>query len=211
MQNGSEQRDRFEVIENGIELPKADFRQSEAKKIAKKELGLEQNSELVLGVMRLTEEKRPELFLDASSIILERRPNAKAILVGDGPLNKKLGKKLQRLGLGDRFRMLGVSERVIDIMKCCDVLMLTSRQEGSPNVLIEAQSVGCPVLTTSAGGATDAINNGITGFVVSDRPKEIAQKACDILSDDSLKLSLGNAGKLFVREKFQMDNMVKKP
>ena len=72
-----------------------------------------------------------------------------------------------------------------------------------PNVLIEAQSVGCPVLTTSAGGATDAINNGITGFVVSDRPKEIAQKACDILSDDSLKLSLGNAGKLFVRENFK--------
>lgn len=203
--------DRFEVIENGIELPKADFRHSEAKKIAiKGELGLEQNSELVLGVMRLTEEKRPELFLDACSIILKRRPNAKAILVGDGPLNKKLGKKLKGLGVGDRFRMLGISERVIDIMKCCDVLMLTSRQEGSPNVLIEAQSVGCPVLTTSAGGATEAINDGITGFVVSDRPKEIAQKACDILSDDSLKQSLGNAGKLFVREKFQMDNMVKK-
>ena len=203
--------DRFEVIENGIELPNADFRLSEAKKIAiKNELGLEQDSELVLGVMRLTEEKRPELFLNACSFILKRRPNAKAILVGDGPLNKKLGKMRQRLGLGDRFRMHGISERVIDIMRCSDLLMLTSRQEGSPNVLIEAQSVGCPVLTTAAGGATDAISNGITGFVVSDRPKEIAQKACDILSDDSLKQSLGNAGRVFVREKFQMNNMVKK-
>ena len=73
--------------------------------------------------------------------------------------------------------MPGVTGDILPAMSIMDLLLLTSRAEGVPNVLLEAQWVGTPVVTTDVGGAKEAIEPGITGWTcASGRPTDLARE-----------------------------------
>ena len=204
-------KNRIEVIENGLIIEEGDrSTPRRSNEEIRSRLGVTDGEELILGVMRFTDEKRPELFVKTCLLIFQKRPLAKAILVGNGPMFGKIKRLVDSSRFGNRLNLVGTSRETADLMRVSDLLILTSRQEGSPNVLIEAQSAGCPVLTTAAGGAVDTIVDEVTGFIVPDKPKEIAKKACSILENESLKASLNNAGPPFVQANFRLDTMVKK-
>ena len=158
--------------------------------------------------MRLTKEKRPVLFLKSCILILKRRPLSTVVLIGDGPMLKQIRILVENSGVKERIQLIGTARNTQQFLKMSDILILTSSKEGSPNVLIEAQSVGCPVLTTAAGGAVETLIHGKTGFIVPDHPRKIAQKACEILENRTLRSSLSAAGPTFIADKYSMDKMV---
>jgi glycosyltransferase involved in cell wall biosynthesis len=90
-----------------------------------------------------------------------------------------------------------------------DVFMLTSRMEGLPNVLIEAQSVGVPVVTTGQGGMRETYDEGITGWTASSAsPHALADAAVPLLIDSHLRGRASTAARQFVRGRFDGEKMI---
>jgi glycosyltransferase involved in cell wall biosynthesis len=134
--------------------------------------------------MRLSEEKRPWLWLEVAHRVALANANVYFLVVGDGPLRGALEKRATALGLSDRLFFAGTQKAAYAFMAAFDLFLLTSRAEGLPNVLIESQAVGVPVVTTSAGGAPETVAHRETGWVMeSDSPDEIAHRVGLLLQD----------------------------
>ena len=118
------------------------------------------------GVMRMDTNKRPIDWLSIAEALMRERPEARFVLVGDGEIGRVARDFARHRGLADRTLFVGRSRHVGAWLSRMDAFLLTSRFEGTPNVLIEAQLAGLPVVTTPAGAAAETIVPGITGFVL---------------------------------------------
>ncbi|TKB80719.1 MAG: glycosyltransferase, partial [Nitrospira sp.] len=130
------------------------------------ELELPYDAPLVGIVGRLSLEKDHRTFLDAARFVLNRRPDTQFLIVGDGPLRRQIEADVLRRGLTGAVKILGERRDALALIRLLDVLVLTSRSEGFPNVLLEAAAGGTAVVTTAAGGAAEVVEDGRTGFVV---------------------------------------------
>ena len=115
--------------------------------------------------MRFSSEKRPLLFIETAKRVIEKLPNTKFILLGEGPLMKQATRTVRRLGLEENIHFIGRSHQIYLWLQKFDLLLLTSEFEGLPNVLIEAQGFGVPVISTNAGGASETFIEGQTGYL----------------------------------------------
>jgi 2-polyprenyl-6-hydroxyphenyl methylase/3-demethylubiquinone-9 3-methyltransferase len=203
-------RGTFKVIRNGF-----DFSALEpADKLGlaqefRTRLGVPLEAPIVGSVLRFYEEKRPLLWIDVAARVAERRPDVRFLIVGDGPLREEARWRALGYGLGDRIVMPGNEKDVAVAIAAMDVFLLTSRLEGFPNVLIEAQALGLPVITTDAGGAAETLIQGKTGYAISPHsPDLLADAVLRILGDHPWREAARQAAQRFVRERFSMSEMV---
>jgi len=106
-----------------------------------------------LGVIgRLSPEKGVDLFLEALHLLQRRGQPFSASVIGDGPERESLLRQAASLGLADRVAFLGAQPVLPRTYQELDLLVIPSRSEGFPNVLLEALSEGCPVVAASVGG-----------------------------------------------------------
>ena len=125
-----------------------------------------------------------------------RRPDAYFVLAGDGPLRKSASKLARQFDITDRVIFLGLRQDIPTIMSAADALLLTSVYEGLPNVLIEAQALGVPVITTDAGGSREAVDDGVTGFVSPNHsPHALAQLVLKVISDQKIRTEARSQGR----------------
>jgi teichuronic acid biosynthesis glycosyltransferase TuaC len=131
--------ERVTVLRNGVDL--ALFRPHD-RATSRQRLGL--SGPVLLSVGNLVPLKRHELAIEA----LAHLPDASLVIVGVGPEKRSLEDLARRLGLGERVRFLDnmPQENLAEVYSAADVLILMSRHEGSPNVLLEAMACGTPVL-----------------------------------------------------------------
>ena len=107
-----------------------------------------------------------------------------------------------------RILFPGRTKDVPSWLEAFDVFLLTSRIEGLPNVLIEAQSAGVPVVSTVAGGSSETFMDGITGYLsASDDPDDLAKAVSLILQDSKWRHYAASESSDFVRENFDVDTM----
>ncbi|WP_417512846.1 glycosyltransferase [Minwuia sp.] len=173
-------------------------------------LGIPESAPVIGGVMRFSEEKRPELFTDAAIALSARLPHAHFILVGDGPLRPELMRKVAEAGLPDRIHMPGAKRPVEPWMARMSVLVLTSRMEGLPNVLIEAQILGVPVAATQVGGVPETMIPGETGIMVdSGDPGVLADHLFDLVSDPARLRHMSSAAKEWAERSFSLEGMIR--
>jgi glycosyltransferase involved in cell wall biosynthesis len=127
-----------------------------------------------------------------------------------GPLEAAVRARAAALGLGDRLVLAGVTDDVAMAMAAMDVVVLTSQAEGLPNVVLEAQALGRPVVTTRAGGVAEALREGETGLVVDDgSPRALADAVERAMFDGPWRAHAQAAGPRFIREAFSVARMVK--
>ena len=155
---------------------------------------------MVVGtVFRFVEVKQPLLWLDVASLVLESHPNTVFKMVGDGPMLDAAILHAQDLRIADKVEFMGYRDDVPHILPTFDAFLLTSSIEGLPNVLIEAQSHGVPVVSTSAGGASETFIVGKTGILVdSFDPVEISQAVCEVIGSDRYRTDAQTIGRDFV-------------
>jgi glycosyltransferase involved in cell wall biosynthesis len=90
-----------------------------------------------------------------------------------------------------------------------DVVLLTSAVEGLPNVMIEAQAVGRPVVATDVGGTREALLEGRTGIIVPQRqPESLAKAVITMLDDVNRRVRIRTEGPKFVARRFGLERMV---
>lgn len=175
----------------------------------RRELGIAADAPLVGIVARLVPVKAHEVFLEAARAVAAARPDALFLVVGDGERRAELEALAAGLGLGARVRFLGWRADLDRLYADLDVVVLTSKNEGSPVALIEAMAAGRPVVSTRAGGVEDVVTDGETGAVVpiGDVPG-IARAIIDLLDDPARAARLGAAAQRAVLARFGSARLV---
>ncbi len=115
---------------------------------------------LVGTVACLKPQKAPEDFVFVAKRLCDTMPRARFVLIGDGDLRPRIEALIQRYGLQGRVRLAGWRRDIDRAMQCFDALLLTSHWEGLPRVILEAATVGLPIVATRVGGIEEVTASG---------------------------------------------------
>lgn len=199
---------RIEVVHNGVPLP-ARAPTPDERRVERRALGIPEDVFLVVGVLRLSSEKRPLDFVEALARAGTRVAALRGVHVGVGPMAEQ-AHRVARERLGDRLRFVGRDERPERWLRVADACLLTSEQEGCPNVLLEAQALGVPVVLTRAGGAPETVVEAETGLIADVGDADaLAEHLLTLHSDPARARAMGDAGRRHVGGRFSVDAMVR--
>jgi len=157
----------------------------------------------LLAVGRLVAQKGIDVLLDALA-----RPGLETVeldVVGDGGWRGALEGQAAALGMAGRVRLHGWLDRSVlaEIYRAADVFVLPSRDEGMPNVVLEAMASGLPVVASAVAGARELVVEGSTGFLVPpEEPGALADALLRLTGDPALRAALGGRGRRRVEEHF---------
>lgn len=174
--------DKTKLSWNSVDIDKFSMKSNDS---FKKEFGLE-DKPIVLFVGNLIKRKNVDSLLEAKKIA---NSDYYLVIVGDGPLFKKLNKKVDEENIHDVI-FTGSRNDVENIIPSCDVLILPSFSESFGLVLIEALACGKPVIGSNVGGITEIITDDVGLFVNPNKVSSIARAVDDMINDDELKLVL---------------------
>lgn len=172
-------------------------------------LGIAPGQRVLIGVMRLSEEKQPLLFIDVAARLSRAFSDLVVLLAGDGPLLAAVREKVRACGLDKVVRILGVRGDVHDLIAASDLLLQTSRMEGMPNVLLEAQALGTPVVATAVGGTAECMADCLGGAAITEANADTLALACaDLLCDRGRAAALGLQAAEQIGARFSIDQLV---
>ena len=201
---------RIRVVHNGFNFDQELLEQCRSRRAVYRERHDIPTTAQVMGtVIRLNEEKRPLLWAEIAARVRKALPEAHFLVVGDGPLRKELEVRAAEPDLAGNLHLAGLEKQSLEAMAAMDLFLLSSRGEGLPNVLVEAQAMGVPVVTTRAGGAPEALDEERTGWVLSsDNPEIAAMEIVRLLKNGSWLRAAGRAGPGFVKSHFGLERML---
>ncbi len=167
---------------------------------------------LVVGFFgRMSPEKAPLDFVRIAAHVLARRDDVRFVMTGDGPEVGAVRKEVARRGLSGRLYFAGFVQDVHQWMAACSLVILPSRIDGMPLVVLEAQAMGKPVIASRVGSVPEIIEDGRTGFLCE--PGDItgfAALAIRLADSEELRRMMGEAGQEKVRREFSEDAMLKR-
>jgi glycosyltransferase involved in cell wall biosynthesis len=170
-------------------------------------LGLPETGPVVGIVGRLVPIKDHVTFLDAAARVARERPDATFVVAGGGELRSDLEVRARHL-LGDRCRFLGWVMDLPTLYAALDVVVLTSRNEGTPVALIEAGAAGKPAVATRVGGVADVVQDGKTGLLVPPRdPRAVAAGVSALLDDPGRARAFGEAARREASSRFRIERL----
>lgn len=200
---------RFQVVKNGVDFSGLSRVDDSVVSAYRHSLGIPQTAPVVGSIFRFWSEKRPMLWLKAAREIAKLTPDAHFLLIGEGPMRKEMEKFVRKTELENKVHMPGARTDIATPLSSMTVFVLTSEFEGTPNVVLEAQWMGLPVVATDAGGTREAIEEGVTGWCCrTPDPSEIAARTREMLSDSSFLQHLRQRGPRFVDQQFGLNEMI---
>jgi glycosyltransferase involved in cell wall biosynthesis len=194
------------VIGNGIDT--ARFRAGGAREEARLALGIPEGAPLVGTVGRLTEVKRQDVLLRAFARLRARVPDARLLVVGDGPLRAPLRRLAEGLNLGGSAHFVGYQPQTERYYQAMDIFALTSQSEGIPQAVLEASVAGLPVIASRVGGVPEVIEDGRTGLLFPPGDEgALAEGLCALAGDRGRARRLGEAARERVEARFDVRRM----
>lgn len=175
------------------------------------ELGLPEGARLLGIVGRLWPQKGLRDAIWAADLLKRIRDDVHLLIVGDGPERRALERYCENLEITDRVHFLGHRPDALRITSQLDVFWNTSRYEGQSNSLMEAMSLGVPVVASDIPGNRDLVVHGQTGFLVTRGPEfraGVAKFTKKILEDPELARRLGEAARERMEKEFSVERMV---
>ncbi len=198
---------KIRVIPNGVDVER--FRPRPPNETLRKEFDLAAGAPVVGIVAALRPEKNHSLFLRAAARVRRAMPDARFLIVGDGPQRGELEALAGSLGISDAVRFLGTRSDVPEVLSLIDVLALSSHIEANPVSILEAMAAEKPVVATRVGSVDKAVQDGRSGYLVSPgREEELAGRLIELLRDRSRAAAFGRAGRQYVLEHASIERMV---
>jgi glycosyltransferase involved in cell wall biosynthesis len=197
---------RWHVIYNGV--VDAD-RPAPAEVRACRDALLPAGRHLVGGMLSLSPQKRPRLWVETAAAVARMMPSAGFALFGTGRLQAEVQALARARGLQERLQLRGPVEDAALALSAFDLTLLTSDYEGTPNVLLESQWLGVPVIAAGRGGVGEAMEHGVTGLHLPEAgASELARAIVGLLRDEPRLRRMQAAGPAFVRGRFGAERMV---
>jgi len=183
------------VVYNGVDARRYSFDNS-ARSLIRSELSISEN-EVVAGVVaRLAPVKGHSFLLEAMRIIRTKNPLVRLLVVGDGELRTELEGKATALGLSELIMFLGERHDIPRIMSAMDIYVLPSENEGMNLTLLEAMSMGLPVVARNVGGNPEIVRHDESGLLVSKQNVEqMAQGLLRLAADRAERVRMGDAAR----------------
>jgi glycosyltransferase involved in cell wall biosynthesis len=170
--------------------------------------GSRPDAEVVGTVARLVGVKDIGLLLEAARVLRDRRPGLRVVVVGEGPERAALQRQAAAAGLSDVVEFRGEVRPAWSALREFQVYALTSISEGVPLSVLEAMSMGLPVVATAVGGIPEIIDDGVNGYLVprgGDRTATaaaLAERLETLLADPEARARMGAAARRRVTEMF---------
>lgn len=204
--------DRSTVIHPGVDVdafgrpPKP-----EESRALRAELGLGKGP-VLLHVGRLHEQKGQEHLIEAMPRVLSRHPSTVLLVAGEGRERARLETRSRRLAVDSAVRLLGRRADVPALLSLADLFVFPSvHKEGLPVAVVEASAAGVPVVAARTGPLEEAIEDGITGVLVSPGdPESLAAAIGRLLDDPERRRSMGGAGRRRTVERFSLASSAEK-
>jgi glycosyltransferase involved in cell wall biosynthesis len=174
--------DRVDVVLNGID--EQVFRRDPAREaVARQRFGLRPEHTVVGGIGRLESLKRFDLLIEAVNAVRAEHPHLRLLIAGEGSARGDLQAQIDRFGLGDVCRLVGLRSDVVEFHHALDMFVQSSATEASPNVILEALAMETPIVATDVGGTTELMRPGVEGIAVTVDAPAIAAGIRQVLAD----------------------------
>lgn len=205
---GVARRERFTVVPYGFDPPAWSEEDERARARIRGELGLDDDAFAIGWAGRLTPIKRPLDLVRTLRGVLDAGVDAVLVVVGDGDDRPETEALAAELGVADRCRFVGFHRNIREWYASFDVFLLTSLNEGTPVVAIEALGASRPVVATAAGGTAAVVLDGVSGFVVPvGDVAGLTDRVVRLARDRDLRARLGEAGSADVRARYATGRM----
>jgi glycosyltransferase involved in cell wall biosynthesis len=159
-------------------------------------LGFTPGHQVVAMAARLEERKGHAYLFEAVRRVRRRHPEVRLLVLGDGPLRRRLEGQADSLGIGDVTHFAGHRRDLPRLLAACDISVLTSLWEGLPRVLVQSAAAGRPIVTFEVEGAWEVVRDGTNGFIVPSRDvAAFAARLESLLDDRARARALGSAGR----------------
>jgi glycosyltransferase involved in cell wall biosynthesis len=205
------------VVHNGVDTTR--FRPGSASHL-RKELGIPDQAPVIALFSSFKRQKNHAMFFRMAKRVRDRVPQARFLCVGDELHNGLQGSAeyrgemlalMESLGLRDVVRCLGNRDDVVDLYNLCDVTVLTSSREGTPNVLLESMACGVPVVATNVADNALVVPDGRAGYVIPfDDDIAMSRRVQDLLTDPDARRRMGARARDWVVQEFSTGALAKK-
>jgi len=148
----------------------------------------------IVSLGRLSKQKNQAMLIRAFSSVAKTFPDTNLLIYGIGPLKDDLQNEIDRLGMRDRIKLMGLTADAASVYANAKMFVLSSDHEGMPNALLEALAMGVPSISTDCpcGGPRTVIKHGENGFLVPvGDPKEMGLAIQKLLEDAEYAKALG--------------------
>jgi glycosyltransferase involved in cell wall biosynthesis len=197
--------DKVEVIPNGIDL--AVYERAAPAELRK--YGLPDGQRAIAVVGRLDPQKGVDWLLAMAPQILSAAQHHDVLIVGDGPERRELESAAQKSGLADRIHFVGWRSNVPQILASCDLLLLPSRWEGMPNVVLEAMASRLSVVATLSEGVAELLGpNAEPQTAAFGDSQAFIDKAIKFCSDREFAIATGKENRIRAEQSFSLTAMI---
>lgn len=195
---------RVALIRNGVDT--AAFTPDRTGDELRKFIKLPQGTPLVGFVGRLEHEKGPDLYLRAAEYVHHLHPEVHFVIAGEGAMHEKLSDMCTQMRIDRQVHFVGWHTNCADIYRALDILVHTSRSDGTSLVLLEAMSCGCPTVGLAVGGVPEIIENDSTGLLAGAGDWEgVGIRIVQLLDDPDRLQSMGIAARTRLEEHFNVE------
>jgi glycosyltransferase involved in cell wall biosynthesis len=200
--------DKVAIISNGIDTLR--FRlNATARQQIRQQLQIAPKAPVCGIVAALRPEKDHALFLRAAEKTLRNLPQARFIIAGDGPLRADLERLAGELQVSHAVNFLGSRSDIPELLSAMDLFTLTSQNEASPVSILEAMSIGLPIVAPRVGSIPETVEQQVSGFLIEPGQEDLfAEHWRQLLADPQLALRMGDQGKRFVQQHRSLESMV---
>lgn len=207
LEAGGVERERIEVIHDGIDLARFAGAASTSSTL-RSELGIPADAVVFGVVAHLTDHKDHHTLLIAFAEVEHARPDAWLLVVGTGELEAELRIQATALGL-KRTVFTGFRDDIPNVLRGLDVGVLSSHLEGLGSTVMDYCCCGLAVVATRAGGIPELLSHGVEGLLAPPRdPPALAGALLRVAGDAALRRRLGDAGRIAATERFGAARMV---
>ena len=198
--------DLISIVHSGIDLSRFDNVEAPDYRA---EFGLAEDAVVIGNVAALVDHKGHRFLLDAVPAVLERHPEARFVICGDGELWDELHAQRARLGIEKQVIFAGFRPDVPGLLGFFDLFVMSSHLEGLNTSILDALAMRRPVVATDAGGIPEIIRDGETGLLVPAKdPPGLASAICRLIDQPPLARRLAEGGRQWVEREFTTDAMV---
>ncbi|MFC2122475.1 glycosyltransferase family 4 protein [Bacteroidota bacterium] len=185
--------DRIAVVYNAVEIAEGGSQAERA------------GQPVVATVGRLVQWKRVDELVEIVPALVERYPDFRLVIVGDGLEKGKLRRLCREKNVEENVLFTGKisHEQTLAYLRSADVFVLNSRYEGLPHTVLEAMTCRCPVIATNIDGTTEVVEDGVTGFTVEPGNKgQLLEKVVFLLEDEGVRERLAKQAYENIKTKF---------
>lgn len=175
----------------------------------KREIDLDEGIKIIGNISALRKQKNHVTLIKAMTYVTAEHPNVALVIAGEGEEGQQLKELADQLLLSRYIYFLGYRSDVSNLLQQFDLFVLPSLYEGLPLCMLEAMSVGLPIVATDVEGSNELVKNGENGILVqAQSPEELAGAIITLLSDKQKAQRIGGAAKMHVQTRYSMQRMI---